>query len=600
MKNLIWFVVAGFAGAACSATAEGAAVGDLTHQRLTQLAEDIVYTSARLYPSEATARGLTQYDGDLETPSEKERADYIARLSAWQHQLAGIVGGRPEALALVDRDDARLIAAQLAQRLNALRIYRQDRKDYSWGANTVVNAIFTQLQFLPVAGRDGATAATVDRAWSDIVSRLSKSPAFIDAAQRMVTHPGHLFGMVGSEELAGAASLFNGPLTDAATAHYGAGSAAQQEFLRARDAALAAIAATKGYIDAHVAAWPENFAIGRRAFERMLQEEQLLPYASADLERIGQELLARGWADEAWLTALAEHQHLPFGPASGGGMAPAGPALIDFYRDRIAQLREFVTTHDVITVPAWLGEMQVEATPEFMQPVSPGASMIPPRLFAAAGTGYYFITPPVSLEEAAAKLDINEDFDRDRILSTAAHEAMPGHFLQLSIARRHPDFVRRIQDSTAFAEGWAFYGEAMFVRLGLFGDHLDGPLHAARWERVRGARVIADVRLAAGEWSLAQAAEFYASQTTFSPAAATAAIAGIATGPGYVTGYAAGRLQIDQLLGEYWQKMGGRGSLHDFHDRLLSYGTTPLAIVGPELLADLDKPVSAVRAAANY
>ena len=129
---------------------------------------------------------------------------------------------------------------------------------------------------------------------------------------------------------------------------------------------------------------------------------------------------------------------------------------------------------------------------------------------------------------------------------------MPGHFLQLSIARRHPDFVRRIQDSTAFAEGWAFYGEAMFVRLGLFGDHLDGPLHAARWERVRGARVIADVRLAAGEWSLAQAAEFYASQTTFSPAAATAAIAGIATGPGYVTGYAAGRLQIDQLLGEYW------------------------------------------------
>ena len=46
--------------------------------------------------------------------------------------------------------------------------------------------------------------------------------------------------------------------------------------------------------------------------------------------------------------------------------------------------------------------------------------------------------------------------------------------------------------------------------------------------------------------------------------------------------------------------MGGRGSLHDFHDRLLSYGTTPLAIVGPELLADLDKPVSAVRAAANY
>jgi len=29
-------------------------------------------------------------------------------------------------------------------------------------------------------------------------------------------------------------------------------------------------------------------------------------------------------------------------------------------------------------------------------------------------------------------------------------------------------------------------------------------------------------------------------------------------------------------------------------------GSAPFAVVGPELLADLDKPASAVRAAANY
>ena len=90
-----------------------------------------------------------------------------------------------------------------------------------------------------------------------------------------------------------------------------------------------------------------------------------------------------------------------------------------------------------------------------------------PRLFAKATNGYYFITPPESLKEAAERLDMNEDFDRDRILSTAAHEAMPGHFLQLSIAKRHPSFIRRLQNSGTFAEGWAFYGEEMFVRLGL-------------------------------------------------------------------------------------------------------------------------------------
>jgi hypothetical protein len=46
--------------------------------------------------------------------------------------------------------------------------------------------------------------------------------------------------------------------------------------------------------------------------------------------------------------------------------------------------------------------------------------------------------------------------------------------------------------------------------------------------------------------------------------------------------------------------MGARASLRDFHDRLLSYGTAPFAVVGPELLGDLDKPVETVRAAANY
>ena len=211
--------------------------------------------------------------------------------------------------------------------------------------------------------------------------------------------------------------FFNGALTDAAKAHYGGDSVALNRFLSARDATLAAIAETKATIDAHVGEWPENFAIGREAYDRMLREEQLLPFDSRDMERIGNDALAHGWAEEAWLTALSERENLPFGPRSGGGMAPAGPALIDYYRDRIAELGRFVTEHDVVTVPTWLGKIEVQETPLFMQPVSPGASMFSPRLFTEETNGYYFITPPTSLEDAAARLDMNISFDRDRILS---------------------------------------------------------------------------------------------------------------------------------------------------------------------------------------
>lgn len=571
-----------------------------THDKLEALARDMVYTLARLQPMQATRLGIPGHDGELESPGEAQRADIVKRLLAWQAELGTITAGFDAATSLVERDDAKLLGADLTRRLNALRVYQFDRKDFSAPATHVVDAVFIQFQHLPVPGQDGATTQDLAKAWEEIASRLAKTPAYIAAARRLVTMPCHLFGVVGSQQLAGAPDFLNGALTDAARAQLGKGSAAFARFTKARDNAARAIANLKTYIDEHVTSWPENYAMGTEAYDRMLKDEQLLPYNATDLERMGHDELAHGWAEEAWIKDLARRRSVALGAESGGGMAPGGAALIGYYRDRIAELTKFVTDEHLVTIPDWLGTMQVTETPSFMQPVSPGAAMNPPRLFDKSTTGFYFITPPKSLEEAAARLDMNQDFDRDRILNTAAHEAMPGHFLQLSIARRHPDFIRRIQQDDAFAEGWAFYGEEMFVRLGLYGDHLDGRLYTARWERVRGARAIVDPMLAAGQWTYDQAVEFFAAQTGFTQDAARAAVAGIATGPGYVIAYTVGRLQIENLLGEYQSRMGSRGSLLDFHDRLLSYGTTPLSIVGPELLADLDKPASEVRAAANY
>jgi uncharacterized protein (DUF885 family) len=172
--------------------------------------------------------------------------------------------------------------------------------------------------------------------------------------------------------------------------------------------------------------------------------------------------------------------------------------------------------------------------------------------------------------------------------------------LQLSIARRHPDFVRKIQASGEFMEGWAFYGEELFVQLGLYRDDLDGRYFTAQWERVRGARAIVDPELASGAWSVDQAVQFFAHETGFSVEQAKAAIAAIALGPGYFIAYTAGRAQIEELLAEYRAKAGSGASLRDFHDRLLCYGSTPISVMGPELLADLAKPLVEVRANAAY
>jgi uncharacterized protein (DUF885 family) len=535
---------------------------------------------------------LSDEDGQLDTPSEAANARDLATIREWQRQLAAI---SLNGASLTDVDDAKLLRAQLTGMERGYTVYKRYEKDPSVPSMAILGAIYMQFLHLPVAG---ATQADVSAAWEKIIQRLEGAPSYVTAGNALVTHPGRLYGVTGAEEIAGAPSLLSGPLTDAAKQQLSAERFAA--FEKARDAALAAMAQTKKFIDDHAAAWPENYAIGRAAYDAMLRDEQLLPFNADEIESIGRDELAHGWAVQIWMEQLAKDRGTPIGPASGGGLAPGGPALIAYYRQRIAQLRAYVTQHNVVDIPDWLGEINVVETPKFMQPVSPGASMFSPLLFSKSNIGFYFITPPTSLEEAARNLDANQDFDRDRILSTGAHEAMPGHFLQLSIARRHPDFVRKIQASGEFAEGWAFYGEELFVQVGLFGDDLDPRYFTAQWERVRGARAIVDPQLASGAWSFDQAVQFFAHETGFSPEQAKAAVSGIALDPGTVIAYTTGRRQIEALLHDYWAKAEANASLHDFHVRLLCYGTTPLSIVGPELLADLKKPLADIRARAGY
>jgi hypothetical protein len=579
---------------ACLAVPHARAGAAGTYDALQALAHDLTFQWSALHPLNATALGIAGEDGKLDTPSAAEDRRDLALIRSWEHRLAAVdLAGAP----LQVRDDAVLLRAQLVGMERGYTIYASDRKDYSAPGNAIVNIIFTQFQHLPIAGQGGASQSDVVAAWADITSRLRGAPAYIAAGESLVTEPGRLQGMVGSDELGGAPDFFSNALTAAAKEQLPADAFAR--FVAARDATLAAIKSEKAYIDAHVARWPENYVIGRRAYDAMLRDEQLLPYNAEDVEKMGADELAHGWAVTYWTQHVADERGTPIGPQTGGGLAPGGPALIPYYRDQIATLRKFVTDHHVINIPSWLGSIDVVETPKFLQPVSPGASMNPPRLFAKETNGFYYITPPVSLVDAAARLDPNEDFDRDRILSTAAHEAMPGHFVQLSIARRNPDLVRKIQSSGSFQEGWAFYGEEMFVVLGLYGEDLDARYYTAQWERVRGARAIADAKLASGEWTEPQAVSYYAAETGFSPDAAKAAVDGIALGPGNLVVYTVGRQQLELLMHDYFAKMGSKGSLEDFHDRLMCYGSSPFSILAPELLADLNKPLAEVKAAAG-
>ena len=238
------------AGCAFSASA----ANQPTHERIQALAHAMTFDWAKSHPLTATFLGLSDEDGQLDTPSEAENARDLATIRGWESELASIsLEGAP----LVEVDDAKLLRAQLVGMERQYIVYKGYEKDLSEPSMAIVNAIYVQFLHLPIAGTEGATSADVDLAWEKIIERLEGSPAYIAAGKALVTHPGHLQGMTGSEQLEGAPGFLAGPLTDTAKLQLAADRFAA--FVKARDAALAVIAETKKYIDAHVASWPENY-----------------------------------------------------------------------------------------------------------------------------------------------------------------------------------------------------------------------------------------------------------------------------------------------------------------------------------------------------
>ncbi len=424
--------------------------------------------------------------------------------------------------------------------------------------------------------------------WDHVISRMEKAPVWLAASKPLITHPGKLQAEVAQEELAQAPALFTYVLTPIASKELSKEKLAR--FTKARDALVTSLTAWNKWLADNASSWPENFAMGRAAYNNMLRDELLLPYDADAIVRIGQTTLDAAIADQTAILAEAKARGIDLtnarqAAAVGGGPTPTSKdAQFAFFQAQLDTLQNFIRDKHLVTIPAYMGRMKIETTPQFLQPVLPGPSMNSPPLLSKERDGVYFVPPPNP--QMATNPKFFEDFDRDRVLMTSGHEGFPGHFLQLSIAKHNPDAVRKFSFDSVFAEGWAFYEESLLRQMGLYDDDLDGRYAVAQFERLRGARAIVDAKLATGEWPFAQALQWFQQNAGVDAQTARGEVSRHALGPGQAFDYAVGRAQILDLLAKYKVKKGAAFSLQAFHDDLLSHGTVPVVIVASEMLAE--------------
>jgi len=519
------------------------------------VARDILAVRFALDPSIAAGDGLVDDAARVPSFDADTVAARIRRLDAALQTLLGMPWRNWEIDRQIDwrwmyasAEDARL---QLAE--EKLYLHRPA----SW-FEPLANTYVALLTYAP------------ERA--DLRARLTRAvPEMVAEMRRVAATPT-------ARDVDDAADLAAGILTTLASEPPGA----------EREAAAAALTA---YVDRleSLTGLPECAVIGADRYAARLRRALLLPWSPQQLLALSQRALTEADAAMAELRPRLQEA----APATPGQIELAGnldqKALLALYDEIVRADRAFLDSAGLVTIPAAVGPILARPTPEPIIPLSgDGGSMNPAPPIGGSNVGWWnveHVPADWSMERRADRVVSMQGWQRTGMGPYAVHEGVPGHHLQLSLARLHPNPLRNLLGDTGFIEGWAMYAEEMFWRAGGLGDSPDAEFATVRSWRGRIRRVFYDVHVECGDWTLQEAADFRA-QVRRGRGEIDNDVLRAINWPAQLICYFAGKMQILELREAWRRKLGPEYTDRKFHDALLAEGSIPVALIRAKLLGE--------------
>jgi hypothetical protein len=311
---------------------------------------------------------------------------------------------------------------------------------------------------------------------------------------------------------------------------------------------------------------PADTAIGRDAYGFFLKKVALLPYAPEQLLAMGRQEWQRSVAFEA--LERQRNVGLPELPVFADQATQVARAA----RDELA-IRRFLAEKDLLTVPASLAHYGYRPVPDYLAPLAgfgEWTEFTSPDRLDEDSTRYI---PQPSRELGYFALSMAQDPRADMV-----HEGIPGHYFQLALAWSHADALRRHYYDSGPNEGIGFYCEEMMLQAGLFDDSPRTREMLYSYMRLRALRVEVDVKLALGDFTIEQAADYLRQAVPMDAGTARQEAANFAATPGQAITYQIGKLQILGFLADARRLQGEAFRLRSFHDFLFRNGNVPIAL----------------------
>ena len=174
--------------------------------------------------------------------------------------------------------------------------------------------------------------------------------------------------------------------------------------------------------------------------------------------------------------------------------------------------------------------------------------------------------------------------------STAYHEGVPGHHLQMSLAQEIgtlPPF-RQHGFWGAYIEGWALYSERLGKEVGFYQDPYNdyGRLQD---EMLRAIRLVVDTGLHYKHWTRDQVVQFFHDHSSEDEPNVQSETNRYISWPGQALSYKMGQLQILALRDRAQKELGSKFDIREFHDAVLDSGALPLDVLEEQVNAWIEQ-----------
>jgi uncharacterized protein (DUF885 family) len=552
---------------------------------LRQLADeyfDQVYF--RYSPTNGTLQGLHQYDTQLEDYSRAGVARETADLERFESKFAAVPAGQ---LDLTSQGDLQLLLGNIHSTLlslNTIRLWEKDPDQYSSG---ISNSAFVLIE---------RTFASPDERLRSLIAREKQMPAALDAAHQNLKNPPRIYTEIALEQLPDIITFFQSDVPQAL--QKAQDQQLKTEFAQSNGAVIKALQNYQTWLQRDVLPRSHgDFRFGAETYSRKLLYDEMVDTPLPKLLEIGYADLHKNQAEFNRIAReIAPNRQPRQVLAELGRDHPAPDHLLQSFRDTFQGLIQFIQERHIVDIPSQVRPM-VEETPPFLRATTT-ASMDTPGPFEKVSTEAYFnVTLPGPHDTPQEIEEHMEEFNRGTIISTAIHEAYPGHYLQFLWVPQAPSTVRKLLGASSNDEGWAHYCEQMMLDQG-YGQPGTGARDARDAKMIhlgqlqdallRDARFVVGIRMHTGQMTFDQAVRFFVEegyQTHASGLVETKRGTADAT---YLY-YTLGKLQILKLRADLEKKEGAHFSLEQFHDDFLKQGFPPIKIVRRALLGD-DSP----------